>query len=105
MVTGDHIETAKYYALQAGIVTRQDINREYCVMTGEEFREKVQAEIVRDEYSGDVTVRFKDRQVFMHVKKNCKVLARATEEDRLIISCGIKTLGGLTCIVGDSVYD
>ena len=41
MVTGDHIDTAKYVALQTGVIKPDELNLEGCTMTGEQFRELV----------------------------------------------------------------
>jgi len=38
MITGDHIETAKYVALQAGILRREELENEGVAMTGDQFR-------------------------------------------------------------------
>jgi len=37
MVTGDHIETAKFVGIQSGILTEADSREDGTVMTGEEF--------------------------------------------------------------------
>lgn len=36
-MTGDHLETAKYVALESGIVSYEEINQPGICMTGEEF--------------------------------------------------------------------
>jgi Ca2+ transporting ATPase len=41
MVSGDHIETAKAFAIKAGIISEAEANDRYCCMTGEEFRNAV----------------------------------------------------------------
>lgn len=41
MVTGDHIETAKYVALYSGIVTDAEVNQPGVCMTGEDFQEQI----------------------------------------------------------------
>jgi Ca2+-transporting ATPase len=38
LVTGDHIETAKYVALLSGIVSDTEVNQPGVCMTGEEFQ-------------------------------------------------------------------
>jgi len=37
MVTGDHIETAKYVALMTGIVLDTEVNQPGVCMTGDQF--------------------------------------------------------------------
>lgn len=39
MVTGDHLETAKYVALKTNIVSLDECNLEGIALTGEQFRE------------------------------------------------------------------
>ena len=39
MVTGDHLETAKYVALKTGIVSLDECNLEGIALTGDQFRE------------------------------------------------------------------
>jgi len=38
MITGDHIETAKYVAKNSGIVSEAELLTENIALTGEEFR-------------------------------------------------------------------
>lgn len=39
MVTGDHLETAKFVALKTNIVSLDECNLEGIALTGEQFRE------------------------------------------------------------------
>jgi len=41
MVTGDHKDTAMRIAIDAGIITKDEMSRENVVLTGEEFRAKI----------------------------------------------------------------
>ena len=41
MVTGDHLETAKYVALKTNIVSLDECNLEGIALTGEQFREQI----------------------------------------------------------------
>lgn len=41
MITGDHLETAKYVALKCGIITNDEMNSPEVAMTGEDFRAKI----------------------------------------------------------------
>jgi len=41
MVSGDHIETAKQIAIQAGILLPDEARKNYAVMDAEEFRNKI----------------------------------------------------------------
>ena len=38
MVTGDHIDTAKYVALKSGIINEEELELEGTALTGAEFR-------------------------------------------------------------------
>ena len=37
MVTGDHIETARWVGIQSGIIEKEDAYKDGVVMTGDEF--------------------------------------------------------------------
>ena len=39
MVTGDNIDTAKAIAVEAGLVSAEDVDKQYVSMEGREFRE------------------------------------------------------------------
>ena len=41
MITGDHIETAKFVARKCGIISEEELNQPQKVMTGQEFRDAV----------------------------------------------------------------
>ena len=41
IVSGDHLETAKKMAVDAGIVAQKDINMDGVALTGEEFRHRI----------------------------------------------------------------
>lgn len=41
MVTGDHMETAMRIAIDAGIITQEERLKDNVVLTGEEFRKKI----------------------------------------------------------------
>lgn len=41
MITGDHPETAKFVALQAGIISESEPDSDKVVMTGEDFRKRM----------------------------------------------------------------
>jgi len=41
MVTGDHLETARQVAIQAGIITEAEANTDGVCMTGDEFEERL----------------------------------------------------------------
>ena len=41
IISGDHLETAKKMAVDAGIISPMDINTEGIALTGEEFRRRI----------------------------------------------------------------
>lgn len=87
LISGDHIETCKYIALKSGIVKNiNELVNEGSVMTGQEFREAIGGyEKITDPMTGEVTVKFNNRESFKSVKKRVKVIARATPEDKFIL--------------------
>lgn len=41
MISGDHLETCKQVAIQAGIIKPDESQKENCVLTGSKFREAI----------------------------------------------------------------
>ena len=106
MVTGDHIDTAKYVALQTGVIKPDELNLEGCTMTGEQFRELVgQYTKIWDPINQEYKVEFTDQKRFDDVKRRLKLIARASPEDKYILVSGIKQKGGLVGMTGDSISD
>jgi len=46
-----------------------------------------------------------DEKAFDDVKKKLKIIARATDEDKMLLIAGIKRKGGLVAMSGDSISD
>lgn len=68
MVTGDNIETAWAIALNAGILTPEDMKNEFSCMLGEKFWEYVGKIVqVKDEKTGKMIDRVKDEAKFAKV--------------------------------------
>lgn len=107
MVTGDHIETARFVALQTGIITQEEMYEDGIVMTGDDFREQIGGySKIWDPMNGDFRVEFiEGRKRFDDLKKRVKVIARCTSEDKFVFVCGIKQKGGLVGMTGDSISD
>lgn len=59
MVTGDHIETAKYVGIRCGLITDEDAKEPGVVVTGEEFMDLIGAfERVWNEDKEDYDISF-----------------------------------------------
>lgn len=48
MVTGDNLSTARAISLEAGILTQEDLNKEFACIEGSKFREIVGEDIVKE---------------------------------------------------------
>jgi P-type Ca2+ transporter type 2C len=110
MMTGDHIETARYVALKTGIISPEEANEDGVVITGEEFRARIgEYHKINDPWEVNSTgarIEFVEgRRKFDEVKKKAKVIARCTSEDKFVLVCGIKQKGGLVGMTGDSISD
>jgi Ca2+-transporting ATPase len=107
MMTGDHIETAKYVAIQSGLISEEEADEEGVVIDATQFREMLGAYIkIFDPIHKDYRVEFTEgRGKFDQVKKKVKVIARCNSEDKFIFVCGIKQKGGLVGMTGDSITD
>lgn len=111
MMTGDHIETARYVALKTGIITQEEANEDGVVITGEEFRARIgEYQRINDPWDTNKAdfprIEFAEgRKKFDEIKKKAKVIARCTSEDKFVFVCGIKQKGGLVGMTGDSISD
>ena len=97
MVTGDHFETARYVAHAAGIISKTEKDASPVVMTGEIFRKKIGfieengEKIANYSINPDTNeVTFRNLNKFQEVAKHVRVIARATDEDKLLLVEGIK---------------
>jgi magnesium-transporting ATPase (P-type) len=41
IISGDHLETCKFFGLASGIISQEEFDQEDVCMTGEEFRKKI----------------------------------------------------------------
>lgn len=101
MCTGDNIDTAIAISKNAGIVTEEQTSLEYACMTGKEFRETVGG-LIQDEDGKDVV---KNMKKFREVKKNLRVLARSSPEDKYLLVTGIQASEGVVAVTGDGTND
>lgn len=106
MVTGDHIETAMSVAQKVGIINPEERGLEGIAMTGEEFRKKIgEYQKIWEADHQEWRIKFQRKMQFYAVKKNLRIIARATDEDKLLLIQGIKQEGGLVAMTGDKVSD
>lgn len=93
MCTGDNIDTAIAISKNAGIVTKEQIQASpYTAMTGKDFRETVEGLTqVQDpkKEAGEMMDAVKNMKMFREVKKNLRVLARSSPEDKYLLVTGI----------------
>jgi magnesium-transporting ATPase (P-type) len=107
MVSGDHIETAKAVAVQAGIM--DDPNNFVC-LTGEEFRQQVGSLKKTIDETGKVRHYLERRDVFRSLVngkdgKPLKVIARASSYDKYLLVVGLRDLGRTVACIGEGLND
>jgi Ca2+ transporting ATPase len=108
LVSGDHIETAKAVAVQAGIMDKPE---NYTCLTGEEFRNIVGG--IRQELNEDGTVKliiereaeFRNLVNGKDTKKPLRVIARATSYDKYLLVLGLSNLGRSVATIGEGLND
>ena len=108
LVSGDHIETAKAVAVQAGIITNPE---NYSCITGEEFRYIVGS--IRQEFKEDGSIRHRLERIdeFRNLingkegRKQLRVIARATSYDKYVLAVGLKELGRCVATIGEGLND
>lgn len=106
MVTGDHIETAKWVGIQSGIITEADAKEDGVVITGEDFMNSIGPfERVWNEDREDYDICFDNEDQFNTVRKKCKIIARTSSEDKFVLIAGTKKRGGIVAMTGDSITD
>ena len=91
MVTGDHIQTALTVAHRVGIINQEEKNLDGIALTGEEFRKRIGAYKKFWEPETQMwRIKFASKMKFNTVKSKLRIIARATDEDKLILIQGIK---------------
>ena len=106
MVTGDHIETARHVGLVSGILNEQDAQEDGVVMTGEDFMNKIGPfERLWNDDTESFDVIFDNEDLFNHVRKKVKIIARCSSEDKFVLVAGTKKRGGIVAMTGDSITD
>jgi Ca2+-transporting ATPase len=106
MITGDHLDTARWVAHKTGIITHEEMQDDDVVMSSSEFRRRIGHYEQRiDPDTGDTRIQFLEKARFDTLKKRVKVIARCTSEDKFVFVCGIKQKGGLVGMTGSSISD
>jgi magnesium-transporting ATPase (P-type) len=110
MISGDHIETAKRVAYKAGILTDDDLRKDNCVMDAEEFRLQVgqieQTHVEGENGQGETKLSLEHQENFISIADNCKVLARANSDDKLLFVIGLKNYEHkVVSVTGDGIND
>jgi len=105
MVTGDNLQTAISIALQAGIITQDELLDEDVAMEGWQFRERVEGLVELEDSNGQKRDAIKNKQEFRQLKRKLKVLARSTPEDKYILVVGLRDEGSVVAVTGDGTND
>lgn len=89
MVSGDHLDTAKAVAIQAGIIDEEEAQLDDIAMTGDQFRERLgHYEIYTDENNME-SIKFSNKSIFNKINKRVRVIARATPIDKFLLIRGV----------------
>lgn len=106
MVTGDNLDTAKAIALQAGILSVEEMDKEYACMEGKAFRETVGGlKNMNANDSDKLKEEIGNKNAFRNVAKHLKVLARSTPEDKYMLVTGLKEQNNVVAVTGDGTND
>jgi len=104
MVTGDNLDTAKAIAMNAGILSKKDVEQKYACMDGKTFREEVGG--LEEEKDGKKTVeKIKNEQKFIEIIGQLRVLARSSPQDKYMLVTGLKNRGAVVAVTGDGTND
>ncbi|MES1908012.1 MAG: hypothetical protein MHM6MM_001026 [Cercozoa sp. M6MM] len=99
MVTGDAVSTAIAISKEAGILPRRFDYNNYVVMTGSDFRRRVQW------HENEQGEQFFDQQRFQEFGASLRVLARASPNDKYILVRGLKAMNEVVAVTGDGTND
>jgi len=107
LVSGDHINTATAYAYKSGVLKSEEVDAgEYVIMTGEDFRNAVGTLVLyRNSETGDNQYVVQNLTVFKQIASELKVLARATQEDKYILTVGLRNMEKIVAVTGEGVND
>jgi len=86
MVTGDHIQTAITVAHRVGIINQEERNIDGIALTGEQFRKRIGSyKKIWEPETQMWRIKFASKMKFNAVKGKLRIIARATDEDKLIL--------------------
>jgi magnesium-transporting ATPase (P-type) len=105
MVSGDHLETAKRVAIQAGIITEQESKEKYVCMTGEEFRNIVGTMRKELDNEGNAKMCIQNKNEFKQISNKLRVIGRAIPYDKHLLVVGLKELDKAVAVTGDGIND
>lgn len=114
MVTGDDIEYAKSIAVQAGIITKEELDptseyyKEYCCMLGVNFSKAVGGIAKEDdpENPGKTKDKVANYEMFKIIEKDLRILARSQPEHKYLLVTGLKEdLNNVVAVTGDGTND
>jgi Ca2+ transporting ATPase len=105
MVTGDHINTAKAIAINAGILNRNEINQKYACMDGKTFREEVGGLEEGRDNKGKAYEKVKNEDKFNEIIGQLRVLARSSPQDKYLLVTGLRNKGAVVAVTGDGTND
>jgi Ca2+ transporting ATPase len=106
MISGDHVDTAVYAAIKAGILKDVDVGKDKVVMKGEEFRRLVGPVSKIPDGLGNFTYEVTtDRDTLKMVANKLRVLARSTPEDKFALIVALKQLGATIAVTADGIND
>ena len=75
-------------------------------MTGEEFLNKIgHYERLWNEENNEYDIKFSNNNLFNHVRKKLRIIARCSSEDKFVLVAGTKSRGGIVAMTGDSITD
>lgn len=107
MLSGDHIDTCRNIAVQAGIITEAEAFEEGVVIEAAKFRDEIgNIQEIWDAQHNCYRIEFLEgRQRFDSYKKKVKVIARCTSKDKFVFVSGIKQKEGLVGMTGHTIND
>jgi len=121
MMTGDHEDTAKAIALQAGILRDADLLRGGVCMEGKAFRElcakpnptiggKEEEEEVEEEEgkAGEISVATPSTYISLAARaaaKNIRVMSRCSPDDKYLMVCALQREKEVVAVTGDGTND